>query len=117
MVRDRQSEYRRARRYNVPAVLQVPTTVTVNGVPKKGYADGDTIFCSFRTFGGTETRKNDLLAVEDTAVIETWYRPDITAGYAVKVDGRQYEILGSPENINMENRILRFKVRRIGGGA
>ena len=109
--------YERAPQYNVPAKLLIPATTTVGGVPRKTYVDGETIAVSFRTFGGTETRKNDLLVVEDTAVVETWYRPDITSGYAIIVNGGRYEILGSPENIDMKNQIMRFKVRRIGGGA
>lgn len=109
--------YRRATLYNVPATLRVPTTLNVGGVPKKTYADGDAIFCSFRTFGGTEGKRNDLIIVEDTAVVETWYRPDITAGHAIKVAGKDYEILGTPENIDMRGQVMRFKVRRIAGGA
>lgn len=114
---DRRRGYRRATMYNVPATLLVPTTVNVGGVPRKTYVDGDMIFCSFRTFGGTEGKKNDIITVEDTAVIETWYRPDITSGYAIKVDGKAYEILGTPENIDMRGQVMRFKVRRIAGGA
>lgn len=97
----------------------IPATVTIKGSTKKVYPEhGELIYCTFRTFGGTETKDNGLLIVEDTAVIETWYRDDITSDCLVKdVNGKTYEILGTPENINMRNQILRFKIRSVRGGA
>jgi hypothetical protein len=97
----------------------IPQTKTVKGSTKKHYpAEGELIYCSFRTFGGTEITSNDVLTVEDTATIETWYRPDIKSDCILQdVDGVKYEILGTPENINKRNQILKFKVRSIRGGA
>ena len=67
-------------------------------------------FCSFRTFGGTEKNVNGVLVVEDTATIETWFTPEIKSDCNIEVDGQQYEILGTPENINKRNQYLVFKV-------
>lgn len=77
-----------------------------------------TFFCSFRTFGGTKIQANDIYAVQDTAVIETWYTPKIQADGKVKdlLTGIEYEILGTPENIERRNQFLKFEVRRLGGG-
>lgn len=97
----------------------IPQTKTVKGSTKKVYPDaGELIYCSFRTFGGTERTDNDVLVIEDTAVIETWFRPDIKADCILETaDGIRYEILGTPENINMRNQILKFKIRAVRGGA
>lgn len=104
--------------FTVPLTLQKATTKTVKGSPKKAYTDAGTIYCSFRTFGGTENTSNGVLTVENTAVIETWYTPDLTADCRVKTsDGRTYEILGTPENIEMRNQYLRVKIRETRGGA
>lgn len=104
--------------FNVPVTLQIPRTVTVKGSTKKVYTDVGVMFCSFRTFGGTETTSNGVLTVENTAVIETWYSPEITADCRiVTADGGIYEILGTPENIEMRFKWLRFKIREIRGGA
>lgn len=110
--------YKPSTPFNVPMFLYVPTTTTVKGSTKKVYPDdGKLIFCSFRTFGGTERITNDLLIVEDTAVIETWYRPDIKSDCRLEnVNGQKYEILGTPENINMRNQYLKFKIKAIRGG-
>lgn len=113
------AEYRPSGPFNVLLYVLIPTIVTIKGSSKKVYPEtGEPINCTFKTFGGTETTKNGVLVVEDTAVIETWYRPDIKADcMIVDTDGIKYEILGTPENINKRNQFLRFKIRAIRGGA
>lgn len=102
----------------VPMFLFIPTTTRSKGVLKKTYPEtGIRINGTFRTFGGTERVFNDTYVVEDTATIETWYRPDITADCRISVNGVAYEILGTPENIQMRNQYLKIKVRAIKGGA
>lgn len=104
--------------YDVEATLLKPTTKYVKGVPKKSFtADAEPFMCNFRSFGGTETQVNGLTVIEDTATVETWYDPRITAGCNIQIDGLDYEILGTPENINRRNKWLVFKVRAIKGGA
>lgn len=111
--------YRPNTPFNVPLQLLVPTKTYVKGVLKKQYPEtGDRIYCSFRTFGGTEHESNSVYSIENTAVIETWYRPDIKADCAVKTeDGTIYEILGTPEDIEQRHQFLKFKIRAMKGGA
>ena len=107
---------------NVPLMLLVPEYSDAYGVEQKVYpdiADGILIYGSFRTFGGTERDVNGLYSIENTATIDTWYRPDITSNCRIGVPqtGEIYDILGEPENINMRNQYLRFKVIQVKGGA
>lgn len=113
------ANYRPDAPFTVPMFLFIPETKVTKGVVKKVYPEsGELFYCSFRTFGGTEKFNNDVLTIEDTATVETWYRPDIRSDCMIKnVDGKSYEIIGTPENINMRNQILRFKVRAVSGGA
>lgn len=113
------SNYRTSEPFNVPLFLFVPTYVKEKGSRKKVYPEsGELIYCSFRSFGGTEVTSNDTLVIEDTVQIETWFRPDITAACKIKDEnGKEYEIIGTPENINMRNQILKFKIRSVKGGA
>lgn len=99
--------------------LQVPTYDNVLGVEKKTFTDRDVIMCNFKTYGGTESVVNDVLSVIDTAQITCWYRPDITSACRLKrlTDGAVFEILGEPENLELRNQILYFKIRRVKGGA
>nr|DAF77306.1 MAG TPA: putative head-tail adaptor [Caudoviricetes sp.] len=103
-----------------PAKLLTPTYQTIKGVRKKVYPeDGELIWCSFKTYGGTEREINEVYSIEDTANVETWFRPDIKSDCRIMLaeSGATYEILNEPENINLRNQYCKFKVRRIKGGA
>ena len=90
----------------------------VKGVKKRIWKDVGIIYVSFKTYGGTDTNVNGIYTVVDTASVETWYRPDITAQCAVRLeDGRIYEIIGAVENISMRNQFCKFKVRYVEGSA
>lgn len=100
--------------------LQTPTSVSTLGVSKKTYVDVDgVIMANIKSYGGTETTSNGVLSVEDTAQVTCWYRPDIRSGcrLVLLASGAVYEILGEPENIELRNQFLKFKIRRIRGGA
>ena len=105
-----------------PLMLLIPSGSKAYGVAAKVYPDidkGILIYGSFKTFGGTDRVIDGLYSVEKTAVIETWYRPDITSDCRIGVlqTGEIYEILGEPENISLRNQYLRLKVKQIKGGA
>lgn len=109
--------YRPTEPYCTPVELFNPTYEMIKGVNKKVYPEnGELIFCSFKTYGGTESNVNDQLTVVDTANIETWYRPDITSASQIRLNGKRYEVIGEPENIEQRNQFLKFKVRGIKGG-
>ena len=108
--------YRPSEPYVTPVELYNPTYETVKGVTKKVYKLVDTINCSFKTYGGTETTVNDQLTVVDTASIETWYRPDITSASQIRLGSEIYEVMGKPEDIEQRHQILKFKVRGVKGG-
>lgn len=106
--------------YSTAMELLIPTYTTVKGVPTKTYpAKGLRLNGSFKTYGGTETTENGLYSVIDTASVETWYRPDIKSDCRIKVlqTGDVYEIIGKPENIEMRNQFIKFKVRAVEGRA
>lgn len=118
------AEYKPSLPFNTVSFLLKPTYTQERGVKVKHYLPPEELteealfFCSFRTFGGTERESNGIYAIEDTATIETWFRPDIQGDCGLQLeDGSRYEIIGTPENINMRNQFLKFKVRRITGGA
>lgn len=108
--------------YTTPLALLVPVYRTVKGVPVKSYPEaskGIRFNGSFKTYGGTEVEQNGVYSVLDTASVETWYRPDIQGECRVVLlpTGAVYEVIGEPENVNMRNQYLKFKVQRVKGGA
>lgn len=106
--------------YSTAIELLIPTYATKKGVRVKEFPEeGIRLNCSFKTYGGTETTVNDVYSLEDTAQVETWYRPDIKADCRIKVisSGQTYEIMNTPENIDMRSQFCKFKVRAVQGGA
>lgn len=104
--------------FNVPVILLVPETKKVNGVTTKTFTEGECFFVSAKSYGGTEKVINNQYVVEDTMVIESWYYPEIKSDCRIRfADGSEWEIINTPENISMMNKYLRFKVRRVMGGA
>lgn len=98
--------------------LLIPTVESVLGVDTKTWTEDLTFSCNFSTYGGTESVNNGILSVVDTAEIICWYNPRITGDCRVKrlSDGALFDIIGDPENLEMQNMLLKFKVRRVKGG-
>lgn len=111
-------EYQPNTPFNVPGKYFTCTEKMEKGVLVKTYAEtGVTFYCSFKTFGGTERDNNGVTVIENTATIETWFDPHIKSNCKITIGGVKYEILGEPENIEMRNKWLKFKIRAIRGGA
>ena len=114
--------YKLASPLNVALILLIPEYSTSYAVDCKTYPSidkGILIYGNFRTFGGTERDINGVYSIENTATVETWYRPDITSAcrIAVPQTGQVYDILGEPENIGMRNQYVRIKLIEFKGGA
>ncbi len=112
-----------AAQLTTPLELYTAEYTNVKGVRKKVYAaePNGVIMANWKTYGGTEKNVNGIIVVEDTAEVVTWYRPDITSGCKVKLltaaNDVFYEIINEPENIEQRNQFVKFKCRRITGGA
>lgn len=116
------ASYKPTTPFNAALMLLIPTSEIKTGVRVKTFpslSDGERINASFKTFGGTETTENGVYSVVDTAVVETWYRPDIKADCRIgdPETGTVYEILGTPEDIQKRHQFLKFKIRAVKGGA
>lgn len=114
------SNYRPNLDNTIPLILLIPTYTKSKGVTVKNYPDinnGILFYGSFKTYGGTERDINGIYSIEDTANVECWYRPDIKSDCRIAViqTGAIYDILNEPENVNMRNQFLKFKVKRIKG--
>lgn len=109
--------------FNVPMKLLEPSSEVVKGTTKKVFPKPEDVpedklfYGSFRTFGGTENTRDGVYTLINTAVINTWYRPDIKADCQIYIceTGQIYEILNDPEDIDMRHQYLKFKIRKIGG--
>lgn len=106
-------------RLDTPAWLLRPERRKAAGASFKSFPDdGPMIMCEWRSFGGTEVERNGVLAIEDTAEVRCWYDPAITSGCRLRLPGgAEYDVLGEPEDVGMRHQHMRFKVRRVKGGA
>lgn len=119
------SRFNPAAPFATPMMILEPTYQFVKGVKQKVWPDPSKlsedylIFGTFRSFGGTDLIQNDVMTVEATGYVETWYRPDITSDCRLYMipSGESYDILGDPENIFMRNQYMKIRVRKIGGAA
>lgn len=117
--------YKPAAPFATPMYVLTPTYKTVKGVRQQVWpavdtlGDEDLIFGSFRSFGGTDVSRDDLVVVQSTATVDTWYRPDIQSNIRLYLPqtGDTYEILGDPEDISMRHQYMRIRVSKIGGKA
>lgn len=118
--RQKKRGYRSIRPFDVAMKLLVPTTTMVKGVASKVYSepkDSFEFFGSFRTYGGTENFSNGVYTIYDTAVVETWFYPNITSDCLIYLceTGDKYQIISKPENIDMRHQFMQFKVQKVGG--
>lgn len=108
--------------FNVPMKLLIPTTTKVKGTKKKVYPNPDDkdvrlFYGSFRTFGGTLRVYDDVLTVDNTATIDTWYDPAFQSDARIYLceTGETYDIVSDPEDIDMRHQYMQFSVQKVGG--
>lgn len=113
-------QYKPSEPFDVAMKLLTPSFEMVKGVRKTTYSDPENsalFFGSFRTYGGTENTSNGVYTIYDTAMIDTWFNPDISQDCHVYLceTGAEYAIISTPENIGMRHQYMHFKVQKVGG--
>ena len=105
--------------FTTPVQLQVIEYEAISGVNVKHYTDKGVMNVSWKSKGGTETESNGVLVVEDTAEITCWYHTEIKSECRLinLLNNGVYEILGEPENVDFRYKFMKFKVRKVKGGA
>lgn len=103
---------------NVPARIHHATYKVVNGVNTPVYeADSRVIWVSAKSYGGTERDVDGAYSIIDTMTFVSYYYPDIKAQDRIELlgNGHVYDILNTPENIDMRGSFMTFKGRRYHG--
>lgn len=114
------ADYKPQSPFSTAFKIETPTTATIKGVPTKTYAESEAVyFGTFRTFGGTESVKDGLYSIIDTATLETWFTPDLKANSRVHVldNDTHYEVVGTPEDIQMRHQYMKARLQAVKGGA
>lgn len=108
--------YRPNAPFVVPFTIYNATKTTDKGVAVKTWiAEDGTYMGSFRTFGGTEAVKDGIYSVINTATLETWFTPLITASSRIVLveTGETYEVVGTPEDIERRHQFMLVKLKGV----
>lgn len=107
-----------SRMYTPCHILKCETMNNKGQVIKTFSERAETVFIAFSNFQGTEKNIDGVLSIENTASVCSPFIPDLENGDAIKLldSGKVYEIINSPENWNMQNLYLLFKVRAVESG-
>lgn len=105
------------REFVTPAIHKKPTTTLINGRTSKGDTEGITVRGKFKQRGTTEITANGLTVVNDKTTFTTWFKADYEAKDILVINGVDYEVIGTPENVENRGRYSVLNLERIGGGA
>lgn len=96
-----------------------PTTETINGRTQKTYSAVGIVRGKFKQKGTAETNANGLTVVNDKTTYITFYKKNspFEAKDILTIYGIDYEIIGTPENVEMRGLYSVLNLERIGGGA
>lgn len=105
------------REFITPAVHKKATSVTVDNRTTKAYAEVGTVRGKFKQKGTAETTANGLTVINEKTTFTTWFKADFAAADILTINGVDFEIIGTPENVEMRSRYAVLTLERISGGA
>ena len=105
------------REFVTPAIHKKPTTAIINGHNQKTYTTVGTIKGKFKQKSTSELNANGLRIVEDKVHFFTWWSDNLAAQDILTINGIDFEIIGTVENVEMRGRYAVLQLRRLEGGA
>ena len=100
-----------------PAVHKKPTYSEVNGRQVKEFAVVGNLRGKFKQKGTSEMNANGLIVVNDKTSFITWWKTDFEAKDIITIGGVDYQVIGTPENVEMRGRYAILNLEKISGGA
>ena len=105
------------REFITPAVHKKATSKTVDNRAVKTYTEVGTVRGKFKQKGTAETTANGLTIINEKTTFITWFKADFAAADILTINGVDFEIIGTPENVEMRSRYAVLTLERISGGA
>ena len=100
-----------------PAVHKKAVEVEVNGRLTKRLDPVGTLRGKFKQKGTAEIAANGVTVVNDKTTFTTWFKNDLEASDVLTINGVDYEIIGTVENVEMRGRYAVLNLEKISGGA
>lgn len=99
---------------NIRVQLQSATiTRSATGAEVKDWATYATVMGSIKTLRGAAYYAQEQTANEISIEMYIWYRTDVMPKHRALVNGDVYEIAAPPENLNLQNREMLLRLRRV----
>ena len=104
---------------STPCKILIPTYTRKNGKEIKEYPSVEEsnliFFCSFKTFGGTESVVDGTYMIDDTANILCYFNENIKSNCRIVrlTDNAVFDVINEPENVDMRFQFMKFKVKRV----
>lgn len=107
------------REFLTPAIHKKPQVVEINGRTQKTFVNAvkPNIKGKFKLKGTSEITANGLIVVNGKTSFLTWWKKDFESGDVLNIGGVDYQIIGSPENVEMRGRYAVLNLEKIEGGA
>lgn len=105
------------REFVTPAVHKKAVEVEINGRLTNEYKTAGTIRGKFKLKGTSEITANGLTVVNDKTTFITWFKSNLEASDILNINGVDYKIIGSVENVEMRGRYSVLNLEKISGGA
>lgn len=105
------------REFVTPATQKRTQTNIVNGRTIKAVVELRQLRGKFKQKGTSELNANGLLVVNDRTSYITWWKEDFKSGDILTIYGIDYEVKGTPENVEMRGRYAVLNLERLSGGA
>lgn len=99
---------------NTRVELQSATvTRSATGAEVREWATYATVMGSVKTLRGSAYYAQEQTANEVTIEMYIWYRTDIEPAHRAVIGCDVYEIAAPPENLNLQNREMLLRLRRV----
>lgn len=106
------------RQFVTEAIHKKPATTIINGHNQKTYTVVGTLKGKVKhPIGTVELNANGLSIIENKTTYTTWFSNNIEAHDVLTIGGIDYEIDGTPENVEDRGRYIIIKLRKLEGGA
>ena len=105
------------REFVTPAIQKRTEVQTINGRTQKIFVQVATLRGKFKQKGTSEINANGLLVVNDKTSYTTWWKDDLKSGDVLTIYGVDYEVKGTPENVEMRGRYAVLNLEKLSGGA
>lgn len=105
------------REFVTPAEHKKAVEKVVNGRITKSLEVVGKLRGKFKLKGTAEIAANGLTVVNDKTTFITWFKSNLASNDVLTINGVDYEIIGTPENVEMRGRYAVLNLEKISGGA